>query len=100
MDLSEVLLSVAHQVFSGAQDVETPEGRAPVTKTSSKRLLKVEFSFEGHKVVAIEQNPDTASQWAKLAKAGHKVIQFRDGETGHYIANVVDDKLRFYGKKP
>jgi hypothetical protein len=99
MDPGEVLESVARQVFSGAKQVETPEGRVPVGKTPSKGLLRVEFSVEGHPVVGIEQNPHTASQWAKLAKAGHKVMQFRDGETGRYIANVVDGKVKFYGKK-
>jgi hypothetical protein len=100
MDAGEVLLSVARQVFSGAKVVETPEGQAPVTRTPSKGLLRVEFLVEGHKVVGIEQNPNTGSQWARLARAGHKVMQFRDGEAGRYIANVVDDKVKFYGGKP
>jgi hypothetical protein len=99
VDAGEVLESVARQVFSGAKQIETPEGRVPVGKTPSKGLLRVEFSVEGHAVVGIEQNPHTASQWAKLAKAGHKVMQFRDAETGRYIANVVDGKVKFYGKK-
>lgn len=100
MDLGKVLLSVARQVFSGARQIETPDGRVPVRKTPSKELLRAEFSVEGHKVVGIEQNPNTASQWAKLARAGHKVMQFRDGETGRYIANVVDDRVTFYRKGP
>jgi hypothetical protein len=99
VDPGEVLENVARQVFSGAKQVETPEGRVPVGKTPSKGLLRVEFSVEGHPVVGIEQNPHTASQWAKLAKAGHKVMQFRDAETGRYIANVVDGKVKFYGRK-
>ena len=59
-------------------------------KTPSKGVLRVEFSFEGRPVVGIEQNSTTGSQWAKLAWAGHKVMQFRDAETGRYIAGVVD----------
>ncbi len=98
MDPGEILRSVAQQVFSGAQEIETPEGRARVRKTSAKGLLRVEFLLEGQKVVGIEQNPETASQWAKLARAGHKVMQFRDASNGRYIANVVDDKVKFYGK--
>jgi len=97
MDLGEVLESVARQVFSGGQQVDTPEGRVPVGKTPSKGLLRVEFSSGGHPLVGIEQNPHTASQWAKLAKAGHKVMQFRDSESGRYIAVVVDGKVKFYG---
>jgi len=99
MDPGEVLESVAQQVFSGAQQVNTPEGRVPMGRTPSKGLLRVEFSIRGHPLVGIEQNPHTASQWAKLAKAGHKVMQFRDGESGRYIAVVVDGKVKFYGAK-
>ena len=99
MDPGEVLESVARQLFSGAKQVDTPEGQVPVGKTPSKRLLRVEFSVDGHPVVGIEQNPHTASQWAKLAKAGHKVMQFRDGESGRYIGVVVDGKVKFYGAK-
>lgn len=100
MDPGEVLESVAQQVFSGAQQVDTLEGQVPVGKTPSKGLLRVEFSIDGDPVVGIEQNPHTASQWAKLAKAGHKVMQFRNGESGRYIAVVVDGKVKFYGAKP
>ena len=99
MDAAEVLVSVVRQVFSGAKQVETPGGLVPVGKTPSKSLLRVEFSLEGHPVVGIEQNPHTASQWAKLARAGRKVMQFRDAGTGRYIANVVDGKVKFYGRK-
>ncbi len=99
MDAGEVLESVARQVLSGAKEVDTPEGRVPVGKTPSKGLRRVEFSVEGHPVTGIEQNPHTASRWAKLAQAGHKVMQFRDGESGRYIAVVVDGKVKFYGKK-
>jgi hypothetical protein len=43
----------------------------------------------------LEQNLDTRSKWAKLAREGKKVMQFlRDGK---YVANVVDGKVRFYG---
>jgi len=97
---AEILANVAQQAFSGAKQVETPEGPMPVGKTPSKGLRRVEFTFEGRLVVGIEQNPNTASQWAKLARAGHEVMQFRDVETGRYIANVVDGKVTFYGKKP
>ena len=99
MELEEVLRSVAKQVFSGARVVKTPDGETLVGKTPSKGLLRVEFSVEGQNLVGIEQNPQTGSRWAKLAREGHKVIQFRDAETGRYIANVVDEKVTLYGKK-
>jgi len=94
VDHGEVLVSVARQVLSGAKQVETPEGLVPVAKTPSKGLLRVESSFERRPVVGTEQNPNTGSQWAKLPRAGHKVVQFRDAETGRYIANMVDGKVQ------
>ena len=51
MDPGEVLESVAQQVFSGAQQVDTLEGRVPVGRTPSKGLLRVEFSLGGHPLV-------------------------------------------------
>ncbi|MBZ5562780.1 MAG: hypothetical protein LAP13_10200 [Acidobacteriia bacterium] len=98
MDAEEIFRSVAQQVFAGAEEVETPDGRVPVRRTPSKRLRRVEFFVEGNKVVGIEQNPQTASQWAKLAREGHQVMQFREGESGRYIAVVVDDKVTIYGR--
>ncbi len=98
MDAEEIFRSVAQQVFAGAPEVETPEGRAPVKRTSAKRLRRVEFYVEGNKVVGIEQNPQTASQWARLAREGHQVMQFREGDSGRYIAVVVDDKVTIYGR--
>ncbi len=98
MDTEEVFRSVARQVFAGAQEVETAEGRVPVKRTPSKRLRRVEFIVEGDKVVGIEQNPQTASQWAKLAREGHQVMQFREGEAGRYIAVVVDEKVTIYSR--
>ncbi len=98
MNVVEIFRSVAQQVFAGTPEVETPEGRARVMRTSAKRLRRVEFFVEGHKVVGIEQNPQTASRWAKLAREGHQVMQFREGDSGRYIAVVVDDKVTIYGR--
>jgi hypothetical protein len=52
--------------------------------------------FDGNKVRGLEQNPDTRSEWAKLARAGKKMMQFL-GE-GRYVAVVVDGKVNFYGR--
>ncbi len=98
MDAEEIFRSVARQVFSGEQEVETPDGRVPVKRTPSKRLRRVEFFADGNTIVGIEQNPQTASQWAKLAREGHQVMQFREGDAGRYVAVVVDDKVTIYGR--
>jgi len=45
----------------------------------------------------LEQNPNTESRWAKLARAGHKVMQFLSA--GRYIGVVVNGKVTLYGGK-
>lgn len=53
-------------------------------------------SSTGARTTAIEQNPATGSEWAKLAQAGHKVVQFKQG--GKYIAVAVDGKVQPYDR--
>ena len=55
----------------------------------------VDFVFDGNEIRGLEQNPDTRSEWAKLARAGKRVMQFLSG--GRYVANVVDGKAKLYG---
>ncbi|MCA1629207.1 MAG: hypothetical protein LC774_02335 [Acidobacteria bacterium] len=44
----------------------------------------------------IEQNPQKSSDWAKLARDGHKVAwAMRDGE---YLARVVDGEVEMLGR--
>jgi hypothetical protein len=45
----------------------------------------------------LEQNPDTKSRWAQMARAGKKVMQFLS--EGRYVANVVDGKVTLYGNR-
>jgi len=60
------------------------------------RLLTVE-NLVGKE--AIEQNPEKPSRWGKLAREGRQVVQFRDVESGKYVAAVVDGKVTLYGKR-
>jgi len=94
----KLLVQVAKQVFAGQREVETASGKTRVTTTSKQGLRKVEFDAGDLRLVGIEQNPHTASRWAKLAREGHQVMQFRDAATGAYVANVVDDRVTFYRK--
>lgn len=48
----------------------------------------------GTKITAIEQNPSTGSEWANLARQGHKVVQFKEG--GRYVAVSIDGKVQPY----
>ena len=67
----------------------------PVRRTSRSRLREVDFEFEGHQLRGLEQNPETPSRWAQLARQGKKVMQFL--QERRYIAVVVDGKVQFYG---
>jgi len=61
-------------------------------------LRQVDFLFEGSEIRGLEQNPDTRSEWAKLARSGKKVMQFLS--EGRYVANVVDGKVNRYDGRP
>jgi hypothetical protein len=67
-----------------------------VRRTARLRLRQVEFVFEGREIRGLEQNPETKSRWAVMARSGKSVMQFLSG--GRYIANVVDGKVTVYAK--
>jgi hypothetical protein len=56
----------------------------------------VDFVFDGNTIRGLEQNPETKSRWAEMARSGIKVMQFLSG--GRYVANVVDAKVTLYGR--
>ncbi len=75
------------------------EGRTfPVRRTSYQRLKTVKFEMSGREYEAIAQNANKPSRWGQLARAGHQVVQFRDVQTGRYVAVSVDGKVREYGR--
>jgi hypothetical protein len=45
-------------------------------------------------ITGIEQNPETGSRWAQLAREGKKVMQFL--RNGRYLAVVVDRQVFTY----
>ena len=65
-------------------------------KTPKRRLRRVDFVFDGNEIRGLEQNPETKSRWAQLARAGKKVMQFLS--EGRYVANVVDRKVNLDGR--
>ena len=67
----------------------------PVRRTQKRGLRQVDFVFDGNEIRGLEQNPDTKSRWAQLARSGKKVMQFLN--EGRYVANVVDGKVTRYG---
>jgi len=92
-----VLTSVAEQMMSGTS--VTVGGKAlPVTRSGVHRFRMVRFGVGGVEYQAIEQNPEKPSRWGKLAREGHKVVQFRDLASGKYVAVVVDGTVTEYSR--
>lgn len=58
----------------------------------------MDFEFGGNEIRGLEQNPQTKSRWAQMARSGRKVMQFLS--EGRYVANVADGKVTFYGGRP
>ena len=77
--------------------VELRADRFPVKDTPKRRLRQVDFVFDENEIRGLEQNLDTKSRWAQLARSGKKVMQFLSG--GRYVANVVDGKVTLYGRR-
>jgi uncharacterized membrane protein len=98
MTLEEALLSVARQALAEKREVVELEAKQyQVRRTAKKGLRQIDFAFDGHLLRGLEQNPQTSSRWAQLARAGKRVMQFL--ESGRYIAVVVNHKVTLYGKK-
>lgn len=94
----QALVEVWRQVLiENANVVELGDKRYSVRITPRKGLRQVDFMFDGNEIRGLEQNPDTQSRWAELARSGEKVMQFLS--EGQYVANVVDGKLTLYGNR-
>jgi hypothetical protein len=95
MTMGEALVSVWRQALAeGKREVKLEGNSYPVTILRAKKLRMVEFASQGYRIVGIEQNPQTGSQWAALARQGKHVMQFRC--QGRYVANVCEAKLLRY----
>src|SRR5258708_36866825 len=96
--LEEPVISVWRQALEeDSRTVRLEGGSYPVRRTSRSKLREVDFQFEGQRLRGLEQNPKTSSRWAQLAREGKKVMQFLSDR--RYIANVVDGKVQFYGRR-
>ena len=98
LSFKEALADVWRQVLvENATAVELGATRYPVRKTARRGLRQVDFVFDGNEVRGLEQNPETKSRWAQMARSGRKVMQFLND--GRYVANVVDGKVTLYGRR-
>jgi|SRR5215469_4562183 len=93
----QTLVEVWRQMLvANAKAVILGEELFPVRRTSKQGLRQVDFTFEGNEIRGLEQNPNTKSRWAQLARSGKRVMQFLSD--GRYVANVVDGKVTVYGE--
>lgn len=93
----QALVDVWRQALvENADVIQLGKDRYPVRRTPRRHLREVDFVFDGDQVRGLEQNPKTKSNWARMARAGKKVMQFLS--EGRYVANVVDGKVTMYGR--
>ena len=93
----DALIDVWRQVCVENAKVVNLDGESyPVRQTQKRKLRELDFVFEGNKIRGLEQNPETKSRWAEMARSGKKVMQFLS--QGRYVANVVDGKVTLYAK--
>ena len=87
LSFEETLIEVWRQALvENAKAVKVGGESYPVRRTPKRGLREVDFTFDGQVIRGLEQNPDTKSRWAQLARSGKKVMQFL--RKGRYVANV------------
>ncbi len=111
-----ILQSVAEQMMGASENAHPPAKNAgrvgqprpieigvggksfPVMQTGVNKFRTVRFEMGGKGYQAIEQNQEKPSRWGQLARAGHRVVQFREIGSGKYVAVVVDGKVTEYSR--
>ncbi len=97
LSFEETLIEVWRQALvENPKAVKVGRESYPVRRTPKRGLRQVDFTFDGNEIRGLEQNPDTKSRWAQLARSGKKVMQFLS--EGRYVANVVDGKVTHYDR--
>jgi len=98
ISMEDTLLDVWRQSLVENKKTVRLEGESfPVRSTAKRKLKQVDFQFDGKDLRGLEQNPDTKSRWAAMARNGKKVMQFLEG--GRYVAVVADGKVHLYAPK-
>lgn len=99
LSFEQTLIEVWRQALvENAKTVVLGSALFLVRRTPKRGLREVDFAFEGKDIRGLEQNPQTKSRWAQMARSGRKVMQFLN--EGRYVANVVDGKVTRYGGQP
>ena len=96
--MDQALLSVWRQaLLEKAKTVRVGAETYSVRRTAKRGLAQVDFAWDGQPLRGLEQNPQTKSRWAQMARKGAKVMQFL--AAGRYIAVVADGKIFHYSSK-
>jgi hypothetical protein len=90
--LEETFVAVWRQaLLEGKRIVAVADDTFAVLITPKQKLKQVNFQLGGRNFRGLEQNPETKSRWAAMARSGKKVMQFL--EDGRYVAVVADGKF-------
>jgi len=93
--IDDAFLSVWRQALVEQKKiVSVGEATFSVRRTSKNRLAQIDFELDGIEFRGLEQNPQTRSRWAKMARDGAKVMQFL--RAGRYVGVVADGVLKHY----
>jgi hypothetical protein len=99
MSFEETLIEVWRQAFANSSsEIVLGAERYSIVRTPKRRLRQVDFVFVGREIRGLEQNPETKSRWAAMAREGKKVMQFL--ADGRYVAVVAAGKVHLYGGRP
>lgn len=94
-ELESSLVAVWHQaLIDNKKNAGLGGDVFPIRQSAKNKLKQVDFLFKDRESRGLEQNPNTKSRWAKLAREGKKAVQFL--ENGKYIAVVVDGEVHLY----
>jgi hypothetical protein len=94
--VDEAFLSVWRQALVEQKKIITVgDATFSVRRTAKHRLAQIDFELDGVEFRGLEQNPQTKSRWAKMAREGAKVMQFL--RAGRYVGVVADGVLKHYG---
>jgi hypothetical protein len=98
LPLEDALLAVYQQSLVENREAVLLEDKSfQVRVTAKRKLRQVDFQYDGRDLRGLEQNPETKSRWAAMARSGKRVMQFLEG--GRYVAVVAEGKVHCYPRK-
>ena|ERR1700676_3739367 len=93
--IDDAFLSVWRQALVEQKKIITVgDSTSSVRRTTKQHLTQIDFELDGVEFRGLEQNPQTKSRWAKMAREGAKVMQFL--RAGRYVGVVADGVLKHY----